>query len=87
MSEISSFTTHNSLNSNTKISGGSLDGGSLDKFGDLKAAAVQFESIFLKMFLDQARDAKLSDEILGSSAMIRFRKCLTANFLKAPVPQ
>ena len=39
---------------------------------DLKNAAAQFETIFLKMFLDQARESKLSDDILGSSASDNF---------------
>jgi len=83
MSEISSFTTHNSLSSNIKSTGGSLNGGSIDKSGDLKAAAVQFESIFLKMFLDQARDAKLSDDILGSSASDTFQEMFDSELSKS----
>jgi len=41
---------------------------------DLKNAATQFETIFLKMFLDQARESKLSDDLLGSSASDNFRE-------------
>ena len=39
---------------------------------ELQKAATQFETIFLKMFLDQARQSKLSDDILGSSASDNF---------------
>ena len=41
---------------------------------ELQKAATQFETIFLKMFLDQARESKLSDDILGSSASDNFRE-------------
>jgi len=41
---------------------------------DLEGAAGQFESIFLKMFLDQARQSKLSDDLLGSSASDNFQE-------------
>ena len=40
----------------------------------LGEAAGQFESIFLKMFLDQARQSKLSDDLLGSSASDSFQE-------------
>ena len=40
----------------------------------LGEAAGQFESIFLKMFLDQARQSKLSDDLLGSSASDNFQE-------------
>ena len=41
---------------------------------DLEEAASQFEAIFLKMFLDQARQSKLSDDLLGSSASDNFQE-------------
>ena len=41
---------------------------------ELESAAGQFEAIFLKMFLDQARQSKLSDDILGSSASDNFQE-------------
>ena len=41
---------------------------------ELEAAASQFEAIFLKMFLDQARQSKLSDDLLGSSASDNFQE-------------
>ena len=41
---------------------------------DLEGAASQFEAIFLKMFLDQARQSKLSDDLLGSSASDNFQE-------------
>ena len=36
--------------------------------------SISFEAIFLKMFLDQARQSKLSDDILGSSASDNFQE-------------
>ena len=36
--------------------------------GDLKAAAEQFEALFVQQLLKQARSAKLADDILGSDA-------------------
>ena len=83
MSEISSLTTHNSLSTSFKNTGGLLNGGSPDKSGDLKAAAVQLEALFLKMFLDQARDAKLSDDILGSSASDTFQEMFDSELSKS----
>jgi len=83
MSEISSLTTHNSLSSNFKTTGGALNDGSVNKSGDLKAAAIQFEAIFLKMFLDQAREAKLSDDILGSSASDTFQEMFDSELSKS----
>ena len=83
MSEISSLTTHHSLSTSFKNTGGALNGVSPDKSGDLKAAAVQFEAIFLKMFLDQARDAKLSDDILGSSASDTFQEMFDSELSKS----
>ena len=41
---------------------------------ELKGAASQFESILLKMFLDQARQSKLDDDLLGSSASDNFQE-------------
>ena len=41
---------------------------------ELEEAASQFEAIFLKMFLDQARQSKLSDDLLGSSASDNFQE-------------
>ena len=41
---------------------------------DLEGAASKFEAIFLKMFLDQARQSKLSDDLLGSSASDSFQE-------------
>ena len=35
---------------------------------DLHAAAEQFEAIFIQTLLKQARQSKLADDILGSSA-------------------
>ena len=41
---------------------------------ELESAASQFESILLKMFLDQARQSKLDDDLLGSSASDNFQE-------------
>ena len=35
---------------------------------DLRAAAEQFEALFIQQLLKQARSAKLADDILGSDA-------------------
>ena len=83
MSEISPFTTYKSLINNTKSINRSSNVGQKDESRDLKAAAVQFEAIFLKMFLDQAREAKLSDDILGSSASDTFQEMFDSELSKS----
>ena len=50
---------------------------------DLESAASQFESIFLKMFLDQARQSKLSDDLLGSSASDSFQEMFDSELSQA----
>ena len=50
---------------------------------DLEGAASQFESIFLKMFLDQARQSKLSDDLLGSSAGDTFQEMFDSELSQA----
>ena len=40
----------------------------LDPNADLRAAAEQFEAIFLNEFMKQARKANLAEDILGSDA-------------------
>ena len=82
MSEISAFSNHKPLVSNIKNISSSLNGVDKDKSGELKTAAVQFEAIFLKMFLDQAREAKLSDDILGSSASDTFQEMFDSELSK-----
>ena len=39
-----------------------------EKPADLRAAAEQFEALFIQQLLKQARSAKLADDILGSEA-------------------
>ena len=39
-----------------------------NKPADLRAAAEQFEALFIQQLLKQARSAKLADDILGSEA-------------------
>jgi flagellar protein FlgJ len=39
-----------------------------DKPDDLRAAAEQFEALFIQQLLKQARSAKLADDVLGSEA-------------------
>ena len=39
-----------------------------DRPTDLRAAAEQFEALFIHQLLKQARSAKLADDILGSEA-------------------
>ena len=50
---------------------------------DLEGAANQFESILLKMFLDQARESKLSDDLLGSSASDNFQEMFDSELSQA----
>tara|TARA_B110000977_G_C10755650_1_gene368654 strand:- start:201 stop:494 length:294 start_codon:yes stop_codon:yes gene_type:complete len=50
---------------------------------ELESAAGQFESIFLKMFLDQARQSKLSDDLLGSSASDNFQEMFDSELSQA----
>ena len=49
----------------------------------LEEAASQFEAIFLKMFLDQARQSKLSDDLLGSSASDNFQEMFDSELSQA----
>ena len=49
----------------------------------LEEAAGQFEAIFLKMFLDQARQSKLSDDLLGSSASDNFQEMFDSELSQA----
>ena len=50
---------------------------------ELEKAASQFEAIFLKMFLDQARQSKLSDDLLGSSASDNFQEMFDSELSQA----
>ena len=43
---------------------------------DLHAAAEQFEAIFIQTLLKQARQSKLADDILGSSAGDKYTEML-----------
>ena len=43
---------------------------------DLHAAAEQFEAIFIQTLLKQARQSKLADDILGSSAGDQYTEML-----------
>ena len=83
MSEISPFTTYKPLINNTKSISGPMNIGQKNEAQDLKAAAIQFEAIFLKMFLDEAREAKLSDDILGSSASDTFQEMFDSELSKS----
>jgi len=49
---------------------------------ELEEAAGQFEAIFL-MFLDQARQSKLSDDLLGSSASDNFQEMFDSELSQA----
>ena len=50
---------------------------------ELEEAASQFEAIFLKMFLDQARQSKLSDDLLGSTASDNFQEMFDSELSQA----
>tara|TARA_B100001093_G_scaffold510594_1_gene576770 strand:+ start:1272 stop:1577 length:306 start_codon:yes stop_codon:yes gene_type:complete len=43
---------------------------------DLRAAAEQFEAIFIQNLLKQARQSKLADDILGSNAENQYTEML-----------
>ena len=43
---------------------------------DLRAAAEQFEALFIQQLLKQARSAKLADDILGSEAIDTYTEML-----------
>jgi len=43
---------------------------------DLRAAAEQFEALFIQQLLKQARSAKLADDILGSEASDTYTEML-----------
>ena len=83
MPEISSQINNKFPSNSIKTAVSTLDGRQKDEAGQLKTAAVQFEAIFLKMFLDQAREAKLSDDILGSSATDTFQEMFDSELSKS----
>ena len=58
----------------SKLNMSALNATKPQNFTELEEAASQFEAIFLKMFLDQARQSKLSDDLLGSSASDNFQE-------------
>ena len=47
-----------------------------DKDADLREAAEQFEAIFLKEFIKQARKAKLAEDLFASSAKSTYQDML-----------
>lgn len=47
-----------------------------DPDADLREVAEQFEAIFLNEFLKSARQAKLADDLLGSSAQTTYEEML-----------
>ena len=50
---------------------------------DLHAAAEQFEAIFIQTLLKQARQSKLADDILGSSAVDNYTEMLEQHRAKS----
>ena len=74
------------MNLNSVIPQNNISGSSSSEnnnIKDLESAASQFESIFLKMFLDQARQSKLSDDLLGSSAGDSFQEMFDSELSQA----
>ena len=74
------------MNLNSLVPPNNISGSSISEnknLKDLEAAASQFESIFLKMFLDQARQSKLSDDLLGSSASDSFQEMFDSELSQA----
>ncbi len=49
------------------------DASRLDTTDNLKEAAAKFEAVFVGMMLKSMRATKLGDDLLGSSAMDKFR--------------
>ena len=45
-----------------------------DQHAQLKAAAQQFEAVFLRQMIGSMRQASLGDDIMGSSATEQFRE-------------
>ena len=71
------------MNLNSIMPQNNISGSSSPENKDLEGAASQFESIFLKMFLDQARQSKLSDDLLGSSASDSFQEMFDSELSQA----
>ena len=71
------------MNLNSIMPQNNISGSSSSENKDLEGAASQFESIFLKMFLDQARQSKLSDDLLGSSASDSFQEMFDSELSQA----
>ena len=71
------------MNLNSITPQNNISGSSSSENKDLEGAASQFESIFLKMFLDQARQSKLSDDLLGSSASDSFQEMFDSELSQA----
>jgi peptidoglycan hydrolase FlgJ len=69
-SKVEMLTTSMATKSNLDATGAAK----VQNLKELEEAASQFEAIFLKMFLDQARQSKLSDDLLGSSASDNFKE-------------
>ena len=60
-----------------------VGGAKLQNLTELEEEASQFEAIFLKMFLDQARQSKLSDDLLGSTASDNFQEMFDSELSQA----
>ena len=74
MTNISSNPAIDLTSSSRQLNALKPNGSQNQNIAELESAADQFESIFLKMFLDQARQSKLSDDLLGSSASDNFQE-------------
>ena len=67
----------------SKLNMGPSSGTKPQNLKELEQAASQFEAIFLKIFLDQARQSKLSDDLLGSSASDNFQEMFDSELSQA----
>ena len=47
---------------------------------ELREAAEQFEAIFLNQWIQQARNTKLADDILGSSSIDKYQEMLDREY-------
>lgn len=67
----------------SKLNMDPVGGAKQQNLTELEEAASQFEAIFLKMFLDQARQSKLSDDLLGSTASDNFQEMFDSELSQA----
>ena len=83
MTNIPSQTEMLSNLTTSKLNMSPASGSKPPNLAELEEAAGQFEAIFLKMFLDQARQSKLSEDLLGSAASDNFQEMFDSELSQA----